>query len=157
MEAQLGRNPSYAWQSIWAARGILERGMRWKIGNGRTVNFWEDRWLTNAISFKVCNSRRQGVDVARVANVMDCRKGTWDMEKVNNIFLPHEAKLILSILISPSLPKDSLVWAWTNNGSFTVQSAYGVALQALKEGQQISDKGTNSDNSKMTNVWKSIW
>ena len=95
--------------------------------------------------------------MARVADVMDCRKGTWDMEKLNNIFLPHEAKVILSIPISPSLPEDSLVWAWTNNRSFTVQSAYGVALQALKEGQQISDKGTNSDNSKMTNIWKSIW
>ena len=156
MKAQLGRNPSYAWWSIWTTRDILERGIRWIVGNGRTVNVCEDKWLPIAISFKVCSPRRQGVDVARV-DLMDCRKGKWDMEKVNNIFLPHEAKVILSIPISPSLSEDSLVWAWTNNGSFTVWSAYGVALQALKEGQQNSDKGTSSDNSKMTNIWKSIW
>ena len=64
----------------------------------------------------------------KVANLLNCEKSTWDMDKVNNTFLPHDANVVLSIPICPSLPKDSLIWAWTNNGRFTVRSAYRVAL-----------------------------
>ena len=54
------------------------------------------------------------------------------MGKVRNTFLPHEAELILSIPINARLPKDSLIWAWTSNGRFTVKSAYNVAQKVLK-------------------------
>lgn len=36
-EIRLGHNPSYAWQSLWSARPLLEKGCRWRIGNGRLV------------------------------------------------------------------------------------------------------------------------
>ena len=54
------------------------------------------------------------------------------MGKVRNTFLPHEAELILSIPISARLLEDSLIWAWTSNGRFTVKSAYNVAQKVLK-------------------------
>ena len=38
LEAQLGSNPSYTWRSLMEAKSIVERGMRWSIGNGRSVN-----------------------------------------------------------------------------------------------------------------------
>lgn len=38
MDTQLGKNLSYAWQSIVAARSTIDRGLRWAIGNGKKVN-----------------------------------------------------------------------------------------------------------------------
>ena len=35
LEAELGKNPSYTWRSLVAARGVLHWGLRWNIGNGR--------------------------------------------------------------------------------------------------------------------------
>ena len=35
MEAQVGKKPSYVWRSLMAAREMVERGLRWCIGNGR--------------------------------------------------------------------------------------------------------------------------
>ena len=35
LKAELGKNPSYTWRSLVAARGVLHRGLRWNIGNGR--------------------------------------------------------------------------------------------------------------------------
>ena len=35
LEAELGKNPSFTWRSLVAARGVLHRGLRWNIGNGR--------------------------------------------------------------------------------------------------------------------------
>ena len=40
LEAQLGNSPSYTWRSLMEAKGVVERGMRWNIGNGRNVNVW---------------------------------------------------------------------------------------------------------------------
>ena len=63
----------------------------------------------------------KGVELARHRQkVLGCGEG-------KNIFLPHEAKVVLSIPISGRLPKDSVMWAWTTNGIFTVKSAYKVA------------------------------
>ena len=157
MNAQLGGNPSYEWHSILAARGIIEKGLRWSIGNGKKVNIWKDRWLPTPVSFKVCNPRRQGSNVEMVANLLDCENGIWDANKVKDTFLPHKANVVLGIPISPCLPEDSFIWTRTNNGRFMVRSAYGVALQALKEGKQVGDSGDCSDSSKMTNILKSIW
>jgi len=101
MNAQLGKKPSYAWRSILATRGIIEKGLRWSIGNGRKVNIWKDKWLPTLVSFKVCSSRRQVSDVEMVANLLDYEKGIWDANKVKDTFLPHEANAMLDIPIKP--------------------------------------------------------
>ena len=110
-----------------AAKGIIERGTRWYIGNGRSVHIWEDRWLPMLDSFRVVNPRRPQGEVVLVLDLMDPEKRRWNVAKVRRIFLPHEAKLVLSILVSPRLPEDSVIWGWTNNGRFIVKSIYGVA------------------------------
>ena len=76
---------------------------------------------------------------------------------MRNVFFPHEAEVILRIPISPSLPDDSRIWAWTSNGKFIVRSAYGVAISELKEKKGTINGGDCSNASKMTNFWKSIW
>lgn len=45
LQAGLGHNPSYLWRSILAAKGVVEEGIGWRIGNGRLVNILADRWV----------------------------------------------------------------------------------------------------------------
>jgi len=47
MEARLGNRPLYAWRSIFNARGVLEGGIRWRVGNGEKIRIWKDKWLTS--------------------------------------------------------------------------------------------------------------
>ena len=79
------------------------------------------------------------------------------MGKVRNTFLPHEAELILSIPINARLPKDSLIWAWTSNGRFTVKSAYNVAQKVLKVEGHRGEEGGNSDSTGMRDIWRIVW
>ena len=37
MEAGLGNNPSYVWQSLLAARELIREGSIWQVGDGRTI------------------------------------------------------------------------------------------------------------------------
>ena len=43
LEAQVGRKSSNVWRSIMATRETVEKGSRWCVGNGRTVEIWRDR------------------------------------------------------------------------------------------------------------------
>nr|POF20963.1 hypothetical protein CFP56_39986 [Quercus suber] len=95
--------------------------------------------------------------VERVEHLLDSDRRTWDINKVRNTFLPFEAEAVLGILISPSLPNDSKIWAWISNEIFTVRSAYGVALKVLKDNKVKEGKGECSDTSRRCDVWKSIW
>lgn len=63
----------------------------------------------------------------RVSCLLDTERRGWNVAKVKNIFLPHEAEAILSIPISVGLPADSIVWAETMDGKFTMKSVYKVA------------------------------
>ena len=85
-------------------------------------------------------------------SLLDREKGTWDYEKVRNTFLPYEAKVVLGIPISPSLLDDSRILAWTSNGKFTMKSAYGVALNVLKEKKGTRVGGNYFDASRITNL-----
>ena len=38
-------NGSYAWQSILKSRKVISMGMRWRIGDGTSIDIYRDNWL----------------------------------------------------------------------------------------------------------------
>ena len=156
-EAELGRRPSYVWRSMLAARKVVDRGSKWCIGNGKSVHIWKDRWIPSPESFKVTSPIGVHTGMEIVSSLLDTDRKAWDVVKVKNLFLPHEAEMVLSIPISGRLPEDSIVWAWTSNGSFSVKSGYKVAQKVLKEVSNRGDGGSSSDNSGMKSIWKVVW
>lgn len=105
MDSQLGSRPSYVWRSVFAAKGIINKGSRWCIGNGREVRVWEDRWIPSQNTFKVVSPRPQDSDIDVVVDLLNKESGSWDANLVTSTFLSHEANTVLSIPISPSLPR----------------------------------------------------
>lgn len=59
--SSVGFCPSYAWRSIRSARELVQRGTRWRIGNGDSVKVLSDNWLPNSLGFWVVGAAR-GVD-----------------------------------------------------------------------------------------------
>ena len=157
LHAQLGRRPSYAWQSIMAAKEVIVKGYRWNIGNGQRVNIWDDQWIPRPESFKVVSPRQPQHEAVLVSDLIDVDRRSWNIAKVRSTFLPHDAEAMLGIPLSFRLPKDSIIWAWTTHGKFTVKSANVVAQKWLKERNTRPDVGSSSDSSKMRSIWKLIW
>ena len=48
LSAQLSSNPSYIWKNIWSSQGC-----RWRIGDGNSINIWQDPWLKNDSGLKL--------------------------------------------------------------------------------------------------------
>ena len=52
-----GNNPSYTWCSILVAKPIVEKGTRWRVGNGSNIRVWGDKWLPRVASYEVISPR----------------------------------------------------------------------------------------------------
>lgn len=140
-----------------ATKEIIEKGSRWNVGNGERIHIRKDRWLPTLESFKVVSPRTLHQESERVASLINLEMRSWDVTKVRNTFLPHEAQVILSIPISPRLPNDSFTWAWTPNGKFTVNNAYKMTQRCLQDGLHKTKEEDCSDNTIMQGLWKLIW
>ena len=109
------------------------------------MGIWKDRWLPTSDSFRVVSPKPPQAESEPVTDLIDRDRGCWDATKIRNIFLPHEAQVILAFPISPGLPRDSLIWAWTPRGKFTVNSTYKVAPTLLREAHHNSEWGECSN------------
>ena len=77
----------------------------------------------------------------------------WKKEVIRQIFLLLDVEAILSIPLSARLSVDRLIWAESNNGSFSVRSAYKVAMNLHRS----PNAGSSSTDSSLREIWKKFW
>lgn len=46
IHSKLGYNPSFIWRSIVEAKQLLLEGVRWRVGNGASINILQQPWLS---------------------------------------------------------------------------------------------------------------
>ncbi|XP_071924161.1 uncharacterized mitochondrial protein AtMg00310-like [Coffea arabica] len=61
---------SWYWRSLLKARELLEEGIRKRVGDGKSIDIWEDRWLPNTENGKVKTQRAEGVAVQWVSELI---------------------------------------------------------------------------------------
>ena len=108
--AKLGCSPSYAWRSIYNSLEVIRKGIRWRVGNGKMIHIWEDKWLPNPTTYNVCSPLQDIGDFPMVSSLIDEETRHWKVERVMMFFLPFEAETILNIPLSYNLPEDSIIW-----------------------------------------------
>ena len=145
------------WRSIMVVKETVEKGSRWCIGNVKSVEIWRDRWIPTPDNFQVVIPQGPNGELRKVAQMIDEDTGMWKVDQVRKIFFPHKADVILGMPLSSRMPEDSLIWAWSKNGDFTVKSTYKVALKVLKEAHLPKEDGECFDKGKMVGLWKLVW
>ena len=78
MDTQVGRNPSYIWRSIVAARPVIKEGAKWVVGDGRIIKIWEEKCLPSSESGKIITPRTSLGGDARVASPIVQEQAEWD-------------------------------------------------------------------------------
>ena len=123
------------------------------MGNGKRIHIWEDRWLLTPTTYRVTSPQLDFGIFPMVSSLIDEDTKWWRLDLVRSIFLPHEAASILKIPISFRLLDDQLVWIGNKKGSFTVKSAYYIAMRMIDD----QDLGECSAVHSQTSFWKAIW
>jgi hypothetical protein len=150
--SSLGNKPSFVWRSIFASKYFLKQGLVWRVGDGKSIQIWQDRWLPTPISFSVQSPQRIIGANSWVEALIDPEVCYWRVTLIQEVFNAEEAKVIVNIPLSPTLPPDKLIWNGTIDGVFMVRNAYhmGMEFQALS-------KGSTSSGEKGQEIWKTIW
>ncbi|KAG2679988.1 hypothetical protein I3760_11G077300 [Carya illinoinensis] len=124
LNSRLGSQPSYAWRSIYGAKSLLQEGLIWRFGNGRSISIWKNRWLPKPWTFKVQTPPLNLPHIAKVQDLIDGDNRRWHANLVRQIFSDSDADCILKLPLGLMASEDKQIWQWTKSGNFFVRSAY---------------------------------
>lgn len=114
----MGRRSSWGWKGIVQGRRILERSMKWRVGDGRSIRLSHDPWLPRPHTFIVC-SKHYEMPVM-VEEMIDSEVGAWKSDVVRRCFEVEESNLILGLPVSVGGCSDRLIWHYSKDGDYTV-------------------------------------
>ena len=153
LTATLGSNPSYYCWSIFHSLGVIRKETRWRVGNGKQIHIWDDKWLPTLTTYKVIAPPNNLLTFPMVSSLIDPTTKWWRADVINTTFLPFEAETILKIPLSRNFPKDKLIWMGNNWGEFTVKSAYHIAYRLVEEKEDVE----SSWGDPLKPLWKCLW
>ncbi|OMO84722.1 hypothetical protein COLO4_21884 [Corchorus olitorius] len=116
---------SYTWKSILEGKKVLERRLKWRVGDGTQINFWHDKWVKDGrflaqLLFLPAHENQDSILVSDFINEYGWRNDllldALPMEIVNkiNCILVNAANLL----------PDRIIWSHTADGTFTTKTAY---------------------------------
>ncbi|KAK9989376.1 hypothetical protein SO802_029615 [Lithocarpus litseifolius] len=147
MEAELGSNPSYVWRSLLDARELIRMGSIWKIGDGCSVGIQTHKWLPHPPAF------HEGVDqTLKVADFINPQTKQWDRGKVSAWFLPPSRDEVLQTRLGNLEGRDTLLWNENKAQSFSVRTAYHVALRLGRK-----NPAEHSRVQEDKQIWNRLW
>lgn len=117
---------SYAWQSIFKERKVINLGSIWWIGDGKKVKIRGDKWLPDLTSSKVIFPQKC---LPMDYGYLGLCPYQWGWPKLVGgsgfqwIFT-REASSILSLPLSYRSTTDKLIWQSKTQGTYTTKSAY---------------------------------
>ncbi|KAM6596102.1 hypothetical protein CsatA_006626 [Cannabis sativa] len=147
LDANIGHSPSLTWQSISWGKELLVKGLRYKVGNGNHIDSKLDPWIPGFNEFKLVSYL--GSNSLPVSSFIT-EELVWNVPMLNRFFQPIDSDRILTIPLSYFAEMDRLIWHYTSNGSYTVQSGFHLA-NSLEEQLCSSTSNNHSD------WWKFFW
>jgi hypothetical protein len=152
-KAQQGRQSSYAWQSIYQAIETIRQGSCWKVGNGQSINLWEDNWLAWQNGFKILTPNNGNNNINRVCDIISNHPHkSWNHSLIDNNFLPFEGDIIKQTPLILEYTEDTLMWPHSKDGAYTVRSGYNLMVK-WQEASNPSSTNTHNNNK----IWKKLW
>ncbi|XP_021751379.1 uncharacterized protein LOC110717051 [Chenopodium quinoa] len=122
LESRLGFASSYSWQSIWSSKTLLKEGILWRIGDGATVNILCDPWIGSGTSRFISTPKIDAFEI--VGKLIDQEIREWNVALISSIFNDQDTCCILPIPLSSRSLSDTVTWAFSMDGFYSVKTAY---------------------------------
>ncbi|XP_057793037.1 uncharacterized protein LOC131009639 [Salvia miltiorrhiza] len=146
LAARVSPNSSFTWRSICWGKELLLRGLRWKVGDGKSISAFEDSWIPGFGPCGVCLSPLfQG---ATVSAFLD-NDGGWNLAKLIEAFPTYLLDAILSIDPLKANGSDCRFWTFDEKGQYSVKSGYLCATDFY--GTPLNSSSTAGSE------WKRLW
>ena len=151
LDAPIHPKCSYAWRSILQAREVIHKGAVWRIGDGKGIDIWDQKWLPDLAYNKVVSPRIDS-QINKVCDLFLPNSKVWNEDLINTMFYSWEASVINSTILSEGEENDTLVWPLTPDGLYSVRTAY-----RLQENGVSQENPSSSSTGIAATVWKRVW
>lgn len=153
LKALATNTSSWLWKCWIGAKYVLEMGLKYQMGDGKSIRIWEVPWLDNAPKF-IPKPKQEGTpSVTWARELMDREGKEWNEELLERLFWPQDVITITNIPIRLEGTKDRLLWTTFNRkGVYTIQSAY-QQLQ-MRDGQRVQQAGSSGGAARSRSMWK---
>ncbi|XVE99405.1 hypothetical protein REPUB_Repub03eG0195400 [Reevesia pubescens] len=118
---------SYTWRSILKGRDVLLKGLGMNVSNGLSTKFWVDCWLPCGplMSYAQREILEDEPELPVTAYCDDM--GRWNLNSLKGVLPEDIIFLVAAKWIKVDSDNDDLViWKYTSDGNFSVQSAYNL-------------------------------
>lgn len=133
---------------------LLEKGVRWRVGSGRTIRIVGDRWLPRPTTFPVMTGQRTLSERATVGALIVEGGGARNEGLVWSEFNNDDANCILLTPLGSASDTDTRMWRFEKDGQFSVCSVCYLTRDRLqKPSHQQLQESTLAGPMK----WKFIW
>ena len=104
LDDELGRKPSFTWRSLWGARDVIKRGLRWIVGNGESIDVSTNGWIPRSSTFRIVSPCLTNLSNMKVRDLIDADNGCWREALVKEVFLGCDYEVILKPPLCTSWP-----------------------------------------------------
>lgn len=98
MEAKVPSYASFMWRSLCRSRDLLAKGIRWKIGDGKSIKVFKDAWVPGFNSGILISKPMADPDMT--INSLITGSKEWDLGLLNFHFLLCEIFFITELDLS---------------------------------------------------------
>ena len=120
---------SHIWKSIGLGWDLYKNSLAWKIGNGESINLWNDKWLLG-------ENLRSTVQGPLLPHELDLKLSSLkdnDILRISSINIPAET--LIKIRNTQFINKnDETYCLWTKNSLFSSKMALDSILDSPKDG-----------------------
>ena len=119
------KRASSIWKAIEQAKNVVVKGACYIIGDGTTINVWQDPWVPWIQGF-IPSPRDATANQSPllVCQLFDPVLLCWKTDLVKALFDTPSAQAILSIPVPSKPSPGKLIWVPDSKGCFSVKSAY---------------------------------
>ncbi|KAL2905726.1 hypothetical protein RDABS01_004436, partial [Bienertia sinuspersici] len=114
-----------------------------------TVNYFMDLFSSSGV--EQVEEALRGYENLRVCDLLLPSTSSWNVDLVNNLFLPFERERIIAIPLSDRRPVDVVCWDIEKNGLYSVSSAYRLIFG---DGEAA---GCSLEGDSGKQLWNMIW
>jgi hypothetical protein len=141
-----------SWHGVYGLE-LVKQGAIWRVGNGAQIRAWCDPWIPR----DSCHLPRSPQGRCRYRWVADflLPDGAWNMTRLLLYFQQDDIEEIVKIKTSRRNDCDFIAWHPEKRGSFTVRSAYRLALHASMQQQDRGASSVRPDGARPS--WNIVW
>ena len=102
--------------------------------------------------------RRVNSTTELVIDLIDHMSATWNMTKLEEVYLPIDIPATISILLCSTDMSNTWAWNFEKSGTFTVRSTYRMMVDTkMRHGAWLNDTAGSSSMDHDGKSWKLLW